>query len=487
MPQPIHIHPHNPKLFEFRGRPLVLVTASEHYGAVINRPFDFERYLAAAAEQHMTLSRLFLLFREMQSARNPNSTCKPDSSDYVTPFVRSGPGRASDGELKYDLDRWNPEYFARLHCFMARASELGIVVEVTLLSNTYADAVWALNPFNAENNVNALPALPWPDYITQRHPPLFARQQAFVHKVVTELNGYDNFFFEICNEPGGAAPLPGSASPAEVNLWQRAIAAQIRTLEGGLPCQHLVVGQEAFTYVPWEQSTTRSFGELPLDVVNVHPLPNTTYRGVAYDLGEFMSKQLKIRALRDYCLATAAEPRPVNMDEDNIATQFMDPEGWTIHRKRAWTTVMSGCHYDCIDFTVNKYVEAGNPGAQRHIRAWMQHLSDFIHSFDLVRARPLAGWLQAQPPHTLECVLAVPDSDYGIYLADEREIDSTQPPGAPMRGTITFDLPPNTYEVACYTPATGAYSAWLPLAGRSGVELRLPEFTHDIVVRIRHL
>ncbi|MCL4507694.1 MAG: glycoside hydrolase family 5 protein [Chloroflexi bacterium] len=483
MPQPLHIHPDNPRLFEYRDKPLMLVTASEHYGAVINRPFDIERYLNGAAEKRMTLSRLFLLFRELQSARNPNSTCKPDSSDYVTPFVRSGPGRAADGELRYDLDRWNPEYFARLHRFLALASQLGIIVEVTLFSNTYADSVWALNPFNDANNINHMPHIPWPDYITRRHAALFARQLAFVHKVVAEINGYDNFFFEICNEPGGAAPLPGSASPDEVNGWQLAIAALIRGIEAQLPNQHLIAGQEAFTYEPWEQSTTRSFSELPLDIVNVHPLPNTTYRGAAYDLGEFMSKQLKIRALRDYCLAAAQEARPLNMDEDNIASQFMDAEGWTIHRKRAWTALMSGAHYDFIDFTVNKYVETGNPAAQRHIRAWMMHLSEFIHGIDLARARPLTGWVQAQPPHTLACVLAVQGEDYNVYLADERELDEPGC-GEPISGSLVCNLLAGSFEVACFTPAGGAYSVWLPCEG--GL-LCLPEFRHDLLVRIRRM
>ena len=485
MSRPIHIHPSNPRLFEFRDKPLVLITASEHYGAVINRPFDIERYLDGAAAIHMTLSRLFLLFREMQSSRNPNSTCKPDSSDYVTPYARSGPGRASDGELKYDLDRWNPEYFARLHRFMSRASEVGIIIEVTVFSNTYADSVWALNPLNDQNNINLMPVIPWPDYITQRHTAVFARQQAFVTKVVAELNGYDNFFFEICNEPGGAAPVAGSASPDEVNVWQQAIAAQIRALEAGLPHQHMVVGQEAFTYVPWEQLTTGSFAQLPLDIVNVHPLPNTTYRSASYDLGEFMSKQLKIRALRDYCLATASEPKPVNMDEDNIASMYMDPEGWTIHRKRAWVTVLAGCHYNAIDFTVNKYVEEGNPGSQRHIRAWMGRLSEFIHSLDLSRARPLPGLVCAQPEHTLDCAFGIAGNDYCIYLADEREIDTPDPAGAPINGVLCLDLPEGAYQVACYSPATGMYSLWAPLQGGPGTELHLPEFTHDIVVRIR--
>ncbi|MGO8703608.1 MAG: hypothetical protein ACLQVA_07300, partial [Candidatus Brocadiia bacterium] len=112
---PIRLHPENPKIFEFRGKPLVLVTATEHYGAVLNRPFRFERYVADAADKSQTLTRLFLLFREFQSACNPYSTCKPESTDYIAPFLRTGPGQASDGLPKYDLTRWNPEFFDRLH------------------------------------------------------------------------------------------------------------------------------------------------------------------------------------------------------------------------------------------------------------------------------------------------------------------------------------------------------------------------------------
>jgi hypothetical protein len=484
MASPIRVHPHNPKLFEFRGKPLVLVTATEHYGSVINRPFRFERYLEDAAERHITLTRLFCLFRELQSPRNPYSTCKPDSSDYVTPFMRSGPGRASDGEPKYDLDQWNPEYFERLHRFLSLASQHGIVVEVTLLSNTYNDDVWALNPFNPANNVNGMPKIAWPEYLTRRHAALFERQCAHARRIVEEINRYDNFYFEICNEPGGNAGTPGCPTLAEVDDWQKAIAALIRETESRLPNQHLIAGQEAFDYTPFTQGCTASFRQMPLDVVNVHPLPNTVYEDAHYELGEFMSKQLKIRALRDCCLATYGEPKPLNMDEDNIASQYMDPDGWTIQRKRAWVTLMSGGHYDYIDFSVNKYVEAGSPAAQRHIRAWIGHLSGFIHSLDLLRARPLTGWVTAQPAHTLDCVMAVEGEDYCIYLADEREIDEPGC-GEPIRGALTVDLPGGNFEVACYLPTTGAYSVWMPLAGGPGTRLQLPEFRHDLVVRVR--
>ena len=46
----VRIAPDNPKYLWFRGKPLVLISASEHYGSVINRPFDYEKYLADAAD-----------------------------------------------------------------------------------------------------------------------------------------------------------------------------------------------------------------------------------------------------------------------------------------------------------------------------------------------------------------------------------------------------------------------------------------------------
>jgi hypothetical protein len=130
----VRIDPQNPKYLQFRGKPLVLISASEHYGSVINRPFDYEKYLDDAAAHGMTMTRTFLLYRELQSARNPSSPCKPESPDFIAPWVRSGPGLALDGEPIYDLDRWNPEYFDRLHHFLDAAARRGIVVELTVFS-----------------------------------------------------------------------------------------------------------------------------------------------------------------------------------------------------------------------------------------------------------------------------------------------------------------------------------------------------------------
>src|SRR5262249_9200596 len=135
--QAVSIHPQNSKYFLFRGKPLVLITATEHYESVVNVRFNFEQYLQDAADKRMTLTRLFLLFREQQSARNPYSPVKPDTLDFLTPFVRRGPGTALDGEPRFDLDQWNPTYFERLHHFLRRPSDLGIFLQVPPFIITY--------------------------------------------------------------------------------------------------------------------------------------------------------------------------------------------------------------------------------------------------------------------------------------------------------------------------------------------------------------
>ena len=481
---PICINPENPKCFQFRGKPLVFLTATEHYGAVMNRPFRFERYLADAAEKHMTLTRLFLLFRELQSGMNPYSTCKPESPDYIAPFLRTGPGKALDGQPKYDLDQWNPEFFDRLQRFLSLASDYGIIVEITLLSNTYSPDVWALNPLNSVNNLNETEVIEWPDYITMRHPKLLERQMAHVRKIVECTKQYDNIIYEICNEPGGAFPgKPGYPQPDEVNQWLMAMAKVIREAESDLPHKHLIVGQEAFTYAPWEQSSDKSFRELSLDVVNMHPLPNTTYQGKSYNMGDFMSKQLNLREVRDYCLATYKEQKPLNLDEDNVASQYKDIDGWTIDRKRAWVTLLSGGNYDFIDFSIINYCETGTENSQRYIRTWFKHLSEYINSVDIVHGRPLTGWLKKQPQYTMEAVFAVEEQEYSIYLADDRELGE---PGAgtPIRDAITMDLPFGEFIMSCYSPVSGMYSPGIRVAGGKNLRFDLPEFQHDIVVRI---
>jgi hypothetical protein len=56
---PLRLHPQNPHYFEFRGKPTVLITSGEHYGAVLNLDFDYRKYLDTLAACGLNHTRTF--------------------------------------------------------------------------------------------------------------------------------------------------------------------------------------------------------------------------------------------------------------------------------------------------------------------------------------------------------------------------------------------------------------------------------------------
>ncbi len=137
-----------------------------------------------------------------------------------------------------------------------------------------------------------------------------------------------------------------------------------------------------------------------------------------------------------------------------------------------------------IDFSIINYCETGTEESRRHLRSWMGHLARFIHSLDLCRARPLRGLVIAQPEHTCESVLGVADEDFALYLADEREAEE---PGCgnPIRGVLELRVAAGEYMVSCFCPAAGVCSPAISVRTDGCLNVVLPEFEHDIAVRLR--
>jgi hypothetical protein len=478
---PISIHPDNHKYFLFRNRPTFLLTATEHYGSMLNRPFDFEKYLDDLVDKRMTMTRTFLLFREIASAQNPASPCKPKAEDYIAPWPRTGAEKAMDGQPKFDLEKWNPEYFQRLHEFLAAAAERGIVVELTLLSNSYAPEVWALNPLRAENNLQGVGKIEWPDYTSLKDPAVVEKQLAHVRKIVQETAEYGNVYYEICNEPGGG--VAGHVTPTEVDAWQAEIAKTVREEMTKAGRQHLIFGSEAFSYTPvFTQGLDASFANKVFDVVNAHPLPNTVLGGRPYHLGNFMSKELHLAELRDFGVAVWTRPKPCVWDEDNCATMFRDEIGWTIHRKRAWVALLSGSHYDEIDFSIQIGSETGTPESSAKLRAWFKILSEFFASIDFLHAAPSPSWIAHAPQHVVASTFAVEGKDYVAYLADAREVNDPTA-GQPIAGKIEIALPPGEFRVRFFSPTKGSYFDETTVKGAGTISLEVPKFEHDLVIR----
>jgi hypothetical protein len=209
----------------------------------------------------------------------------------------------------------------------------------------------------------------------------------------------------------------------------------------------------------------------------------TSYKGRFYDISMFMSRQLRLRELRDLFVASAGERKPLNMDEDNAASRFTNLEGWTLHRKRAWTTVLSGGHYDVIDFTIQNRLETGTPEAQQHLRTWLKYLSTFVHSLDLAKAKPSPQLVEQSPPHVVASVLGVEAQEYAIYIADAREVTDVGL-GDPIHGELIVTLPEGNWQLAFIHPVIGLSTDGPSIQGGEA-RLQLPEFRHDLAITIR--
>ena len=483
--QPIKVHSKNKKVFEYKGKPVILVCATEHYGSVLNRLFDFEAYLKDCKEKNQNYTRLFLLFRELQTHDNPYSTLKAESTDYISPFKRVGPELAVDMLPKYDLEVWNEEFFERLHRFMRLAQEYDVIVEVVLFSCQYQKHLFDLTPLCCKNNINGTEDIDFNMLLSMKAPKLFEYQKKYVKKIVTELNPYPNFIFQICNEP--ICFQPQIVSVDDINAWQDELIKIVRGLEKDMPNQHLIAAEDIYKWFPGEELevlTDHAFREMDIDIVDIHPLDNMVYEGKRYDPGHFMTKLLRLETYKEFCLDMYKEEKVVNIDEDNVASRYRDYDGWTIHRKRAWTAVMCGAHYDFIDFSIQVMCPAGTPDSQKHLRSWFKYLQDYLGQVDLVSCKP-SCCLKKTPDDTLGCVMES-ENEYHIYIADKRELDEPGY-GCVVKGLLVVDLADEEYLVTTYSPEFGQFSVGIRVTGGAGTEIILPEFRHDIVIRLKKL
>lgn len=230
---PISLHPINSRYFHFRGKPTVLITSAEHYGAVVNLDFKYIPYLDELKRCGFNYTRIFAgPYCEDPAEKNIiNNTLAPEKGRFICPWARSNQSGYAGGGNKFDLQQWNKAYFDRLHSFMKEASRRNIIVEATLFCPYYGDAEWNLSPLNAQNNINGVGNTTAHDTMNLKHHDLTEVQEAMVRKIVSELRSYDNLFYEICNEPYfGGVTLE----------WQKHIAAVIAETQMNYTHKHLI-------------------------------------------------------------------------------------------------------------------------------------------------------------------------------------------------------------------------------------------------------
>jgi len=432
--KPIALHPENPHYFVYQGKATALITSAEHYGAVLNLDFDYKTYLKTLADEGMNYTRIFTgIYYEVQGDFNiEKNTLAPKPDRYIGPWQK-----VNGNSLKFDLSEWNDAYFARLKDFLDEARKRNIIVEITLFSSIYQDKTWGISPQNPVNNVNLTDSIPRRLAQTLDNKGLWPYQEAFVKKIVTELNGFDNIFFEIQNEPWSDRTVPvynivnkeelvnndwtNKADFAdEASLrWQAAVANAIIETEQKLAKKHLIA-----------QNYTNFRASIPevaptISIINFH-----------------------------YAWPEAAQwnyhyPKVIGFDESGFAGS-----GDTVYRRQAWQFMLSGGGlFNSLDYSFSVGHEDGKGtykapgGGSTALRAQLKILADFLHSYDLEKLRPnYASTLAA--PGLITYVLSDKSQTFAVFLRATGTVKST----------LKFAVDKGTYAVKTLDTVSGDYT-----------------------------
>jgi hypothetical protein len=440
---PIRLHPDNPRYFEFRGKPAVLITSGEHYGAVLNLDFDFVPYLDELKSKGLNLTRTFSgTYREVPgSFKIRDNTLAPKPGRFQSPWLRV----SKDGEPeKFDLDCFDPSYFERLKAFLRAAGERGVVVELVLFCPLYEGVLWDSSPMNARNNVNDLGELPREKVLTLDNGPLLDRQLALVRKVVGELREFDNLYYEICNEPyfGGVTIE-----------WQHRIADTIVDAEKEFEHKHLVAQNIA------NDKAVVKDPHPAVSILNFHYASPPDAVAMNWDLN-----------------------KPIAFDE----TGFKGTSD-RIYRQQAWEFLLAGGSvFSHLDYSFTPDHEDGTAkvedptpgGGGPSFRRQMSVLKRTIEALDFLHMTPDREVVRVDRDDgkpAQASVLARRGKAYLIYV-----------PGGD-RVSVSLDLPPGRYAAEWIDPKFGSTPARheLNVAGEGArVGLASPSFPEDFALRI---
>jgi hypothetical protein len=297
--------------------------------------------------------------------------------------------------------------------------------------------MWGLCPFNSANHINGVGAAGRTNCYNPAGD-LLPFQKALARKCATELNGFDNVTFEICNEP-----YWDSVS----KTWEGLIADELAATEEALPNRHLIA-QNVFNY----------------EGVVTDPHPAVSIFNFHY-------------ALPSSVLANYGLNRPIGNDETGFAGQEDLP-----YRREAWEFALSGGsivnHLD-YSYTVEREDGIGAPnnpgGGGPGIRRQLGVLRWFLEGLPLAEMIPQTDFVTAGVPSGGAArALGAPGKCYALYLTGGTQAN------------LTVNLPAGAYIGQWLDPRSGLVTQVIDEFTHAGGTMTLasPNYSEDVVLRL---
>ncbi len=250
----LRIDPKNPRFFTDNSGKAILLTGSHTWanfqdiGLPNDKPFDWKGYLEMLKTNNHNFIRLWVWEQAKKAAWTEQLV-----SFYPLPYQTV----QQEGKTKFDLTKWNDEYFIRLRQRVVEAGKQGIFSVMLFQgwalnkSSIRSADPWEFHPFNPQNNINGVGKAitnnnqddsDLPTLHSMKNGDVLKHQEAYTKKIVETLNDLDNVLYEIINEGG-------------TKEWQYHLIHFIKAIEKKLPKKHPVGMTHAVAIKPtmWNQ------------------------------------------------------------------------------------------------------------------------------------------------------------------------------------------------------------------------------------------
>ncbi|MDD6210208.1 MAG: hypothetical protein PUB21_06345 [Bacteroidales bacterium] len=463
--QPIRQHPDNPHYLMYKGKPLLIVTSAEHYGAILNPAFDYIKYLNTLKKEGMNYTRIFTgaMYFEIEGDFGiTDNTLAPARGTALTPWKRSAVKGNNNGGYKFDLDNWDESYFERLRNFISEAQKRDIIVEVTLFTSIYNDRTWSNCPVNPANNINGTDITDYKLVHTLHNGKLMRYQEKAVKQIVQELNSFDNIIYEIQNEPWADQ----TSSRSKPNVWEKSALDNWQT--------RIDLASEAS--LEWQQHIASLIKKEEQALPKKHLIAQN-YCNYLYAISN-VSPDISIMNFH------YAWPEAVALNYERNKVIGFDESGFNgsaddTYRQQAWIFLCSGGGlFNSLDYSFAVGYEDGTlaqsapGGGSSTLRSQLYILRNVFENLNFIRFKPDHN-LIALAPDTYAHAISDGEKEFLLYLNSGEAKE------------IQIRLPNGFYAIKWIVPATGNKVKETILRSEgSGVTLQVPPYKTDIAATI---
>ena len=465
--QPITLFSENPHYFLYKGKPTILITSAEHYGAVVNRKFDFHTYFNWLAEYGLNYTRIYPGYlTEPPDKWLPGNSLGLKADEIILPWKRSNvPGYAMGGN-KFDLTQWDEDFFKRLREFIEAAAKKDIVVEICFYNAQYEDC-WPLCPLYYKNNIQGIGNCHFNDAQTLDHPDLVTKEAEYVAKITREVNAYDNVILELCDEPMiNGTPLD------KAGKWLDYMIGVVFDTEKDLPKKHLVAQQvEGPLKGPCDFSNDRRISVITCQY---------DYWASGEQLGGLRGIDYKYDLMK-----------PIELNETYYYPLWYKGDSVGDSRVEAWEFIVGGgSSFNHLNGQYTNANPSGNTPDNVKVCNSLKVLKEFMHSFDFPKMKPdrkfIAGSISGSAVFR---GMSWPGNQYALYIHHSQCTKDSSAyiviPGK-YRNEIRVNIPEGNYRAEWVDPATGKVQVAEMINTREGQKkLTTPVYSVDIALRIQ--